>query len=309
MTHARVLVVDDYVDESALLCEGLKLHDYEAESVKTGEAAIARCQQGGIDLILLDVGLPDLDGYEVCRQLKDNPDTRDIVVIFVTAQGSPEDISLGYQLGAVDFITKPYNLPMVMVRVDSALRTRQMSDVFQQQGHEGVADGAYTDHLTGLRNRRFLLERLQEEVEKAHRYDYPVSCLVVDVDEVVPVDEELGATAMDDLLAEIALTMRNSSRTYDVLARYDGALFAAVLPHARLEDAMSYASKIQREVGATTFSDPSFPTQAKLSFGIVTCRNGSSRGAEHLLGEAMRRLLHAKSTDKHLSGRDLNEGH
>lgn len=309
MAHARVLVIDDIADEAMVLCEGLKLHDYEAESADTGEAALARCAEGGIDLILLDVGLPDIDGYEVCRRLKADAATRDIIVMFVTAQGAPEDISLGYQLGAVDYITKPFNLPMVMIRVDSAMRTRQMSDVFQMASEGGVTDIAYTDHLTGLRNRRFLLERLQEEVEKAHRYDYPVSCLVVDVDEVVPVDDELGATSMDDLLAEIALTMRNTSRTYDILARYDGALFAAVLPHARLEDAMSYAGKIQREIGATTFSDPSFPTQAKLSFGIVTCRNGSSRGAEQLLGEAMRRLLQAKSTAQHVCGRDLNEGH
>lgn len=308
MAHARVLVIDDNADEAIVLCEGLKLHDYEAESAETGEAALARCAAGDIDLVLLDVGLPDVDGYEVCRRLKADETTRDIIVMFVTAQGAPEDISLGYQLGAVDYITKPFNLPMVMIRVDSAMRTRQMSDAFQLNS-EGVTDVAYTDHLTGLRNRRFLLERLQEEVEKAHRYDYPVSCLVVDVDEVVPVDDELGATSMDDLLAEIALTMRNTSRTYDILARYDGALFAAVLPHARLEDAMSYAGKIQREIGATTFSDPSFPTQAKLSFGIVTCRNGSSRGAEQLLGEAMRRLLQAKSTAQHVCGRDLNAGH
>jgi len=303
-----VLVIDDCADEALVLCEGLKLHDYEAEAVATGEAALARCAEGGIDLVLLDVGLPDIEGYEICRRLKADHDTENIVVIFVTAQGAPEDISLGYQLGAVDYITKPFNLPMVMIRVDSAMRTHQTAGFFPHP-NEGTADIAYTDHLTGLRNHRYLMERLQEEVEKAHRYNYPVSCLVVDVDEVIPVDEDVGATAMDDLLAEIALTMRNSSRTYDILARYDGALFAAVLPHARLEDAMSYASKIQREVGTTTFSDPSFPTQAKLSFGIVTCRNGSTRGAEQLLGEAMRRLFQAKSSESNVCGRDLNVKH
>lgn len=288
-----------------MLCEGLKLHDYEAEAVGTGQEALARCASGGIDLVLLDVGLPDIEGYEVCRRLKADRSTQDIIVIFVTGQGAPEDISLGYQLGAVDYITKPFNLPMVMIRVDSAMRSHSMAGLFAHP-NEGTADNAYTDHLTGLRNHRYLLERLQEEVEKAHRYNYPVSCMVVDVDEVIPVEEDLGATSMDDLLAEIALTMRNSSRTYDILARYDGALFAAVLPHARLEDALSYANKIQREVTTTTFSDPSFPTQAKLSFGIVTCRNGSTRGAEQLLGEAMRRLLQAKSSENSMCGRDLN---
>jgi len=297
-------VTDDCADEVTILCEGLELNAYEAVAASTGQEALERCAEGGIDLVLLDVTLPDMDGYEVCRRLKADEKTRNIVVIFVTGRGAPEDVSLGYQLGAADYITKPYNLPMVMVRVDSALRTHQMNN-FLQLRNDAIADGAYTDHLTGLRNYRYLLERLQEEVEKAHRYNYPVSCLVLDVDEVVPVDESTGTASMDDILAEIALALRNSSRTYDILARYDGALFAAVLPHARLEDAEAYANKIQREISESTFADPSFPTQAKMRFGIVTCRNGSSRGADQLLGEAMRRLLQAKSTEQPIVGRDL----
>ncbi len=308
MQQYRVCVADDCADEAVLLCEGLRLNNYEAAAAATGREAINLCRRGGIDLLLLDVGLPDIDGYEVCRQIKDDPKTKDIVVIFVTAKGSPADVSRGYALGATDYIAKPYNLPIVMIRVDCAMRTRHLMDSLSGVT-EYVRDTVYTDHLTGLRNRRYLLERLQEEVEKAHRYDYPVSCLIVDVDEVLPVDADMGTAPMDDLLVEIALAMRNSSRNYDILARYEGAMFAAVLPHAQLKDAISYAKKLQDEITSTTFSDPSWPTQARLSFGIVSCRNGSTRGAEHLLREAMLNLFQAntRSAD-HIVARDLGAG-
>jgi diguanylate cyclase (GGDEF)-like protein len=115
------------------------------------------------------------------------------------------------------------------------------------------------------------------------------------VDELAADDDELGPVSMDDLMAEIAMTLRNYSRTYDVLARYDGTLFAAILPHAPLEDAIGYADKIVSEVESTTYCDPSFPTHTRLSVGIVSCQNGSAHAADFVLGEAMRGLLQAKS--------------
>lgn len=306
MHPCRVCVADDCVDEAAILCEGLGLHNYEAHAVHTGQAALDCCREGKVDLLLLDVGLPDISGYEVCESLKSAPETRDIPVVFVTAKGSGDDVARGYALGAVDYIAKPYNLPIVMLRVDAAMRTWQMVDEVRSQP-EWVLDNAYTDRLTGLRNRRFLLERLQEEVEKAHRYNYPLSCLILDVDEIVAVDMELGAASLDDLLVEIAMALRSLSRNYDIIARYDSAIFVAVLPHTPLDDALNYARKIENEIGATTFSDPSFPTQARLRFGIVSCRNGGAKGAEHVLGEAMRGLLKAKSSpEAPLFARDLD---
>lgn len=268
------------------------MYGYEAVGVLTGAQAISRCAAGDIDLLLLDIGLPDISGHEVCKKLKEDKKTKDIPIIFVTARGEAVDIAQGYALGAVDYIAKPYNLPIVMIRVESAMRTRQIND-YLSCNLDLLQDPIYTDHLTGLHNRRFLLERLQEEIEKAHRYDYPVACVVLDVDEISAVDEEVGGASLDDLLVEIALSLRNSSRNHDILARYEGALFVAVLPHAKLKDAISYANKIQEEVTATTYSDPSFPTRAKLSFGIVACQNGHSRTADEVLAEAMRNLFHA----------------
>ncbi|MCP4643069.1 MAG: diguanylate cyclase [bacterium] len=287
-------MADDNVESASVLCEGLKLHGYSAFQVDNGTDALEACVAGKADLVLLDVCMPGMDGYDVCRQLKASPNTKDIAVIFVTVKGDQDDIALGYSLGAADWITKPYNLPMVMLRVDAAMRGKAASDEANGEP-DSLTDSAYTDHLTGLRNRRFLLERLEEEVDEAHRHSYPVSCVMFDVSEVNALDEELGPVSIDDLLAELAMSVRNYSRLYDVVARYDGTMFATVLPHAPLEQAVDYAGKILREVDATTFSDPSFPTNVKLNAGIVTCKNGSARGADYVLGEAMRGLLQAKS--------------
>ncbi|HRK35947.1 MAG TPA: diguanylate cyclase [Candidatus Hydrogenedentes bacterium] len=292
MQPYRVCVADDHEDAASVLIEGLKRNHYDAFAVHTGAEAIEACTKGGVDLILLDICFPDIDGYEVCRAIKASEAAKDTVVIFVSVKGAQEDILKGYQVGAVDFITKPYNLPMVMVRVDAAMRTKNIRERLREQ--EELVDSVYTDQLTGLRNRRFLMERLQEEVEEAFRHDYPVSCVLFDLDEIRAIDDELGPVSLDDLLVELGMALRNYSRTYDVLARFDGTMFAAVLPHTPLDQATSYANKIMREVNGTTFSDPSFPTEVRLMAGVVSCRNGKQFGADFVLGEAMRGLLRAK---------------
>ena len=300
-----VCVVDDDVETASILCEGLKLHEYNVFEVHTGQEALDICAKERIDLLLLDVGLADIDGYEVCKRLKESPATKNIAVMFVTVKDEYEDIERGYQLGAVDYVTKPYNLPMVMVRVDAALYGRKGDDS-PHLNTDIFMDVGSTDHLTGLRNRRYLLDRLQEEVSKAHRYDYPVSCVMIDVDEIHAVDSESGPVSVDDLLSEVAITLRSQSRAYDVLARYDGTLFAALLPHTVLEDAIEYSKKIIEEMDSTTFSDPNFPTKATVSIGIVTCQNGSAKGADVVFGEAMRSLLEAKARHPHrIVGRNL----
>lgn len=306
MHHFRVCVAEDCDDGNALLCDGLRLNNYEALAARTGLEALEICRNTPVDIVLLDVGLPDIDGYEVCRRLKSDERTAAIPVVFITAHSEAENVIRGYNSGAVDYIAKPYNLPIIMIRIEAIMRTQQSHDELTSAGD--LIDTAYTDHLTGLRNSRFLLERLQEEVEKAHRYDYPVSCVVLDVDDMHPLEGETGTASLDDVLVEIAMAMRNASRNYDIIARYDGAMFAAVLPHALLDEAIHYARKIYDEISSITFNDPCCPTLAHLRFGVVSCRNGSAIGADQILGEAMQGLLKAKSYEgKRLFAKDLND--
>lgn len=287
-------MADDCLEAADVLCEGLRLHNYDASVAHTGQEALDLCAAGGIDLILLDVCLPDIDGYEVCRRLKDNPRTQDTVVVFVTVKGAPEDISLGRRLGAADYITKPYNLPMVMLRLDAALRHKHIEDRLRIQSDD-VVEAVYTDHLTGLRTRHYLLERLEEEVEKTRRHSYPVSCVVFDIDEIAPISDAGAGVPMDDLLVEVAIMLRDQARACDVIARSDVTEFAAVLPYASINDAMTFATRIVDRVGETTFCCPTHPLRTGMRSGIVTCRDGAARGADHVFREAMCRLLEAKS--------------
>lgn len=294
MKTFRVCVADDNEESASAICNGLKLHGIDAIPASDGAEALEVCRSQDIQLVLLDVCMPGMTGYEACEALKANPKTRDIGVIFVTVRGTQADIRKGFELGAIDYITKPYNLPMVLIRVEAALSRYAMRNALDSD-QVALSDTAYTDGLTGLKNRRFLLERLQEEVEKAHRYDFPVSCVVMDLDEIVPQDDELGPAPMDDMLAEFAMAVREHTRSYDILARYEGSMFVAVLPHTEIEQARNYATKILEEVESTIFSDPSFPTTARMYAGITCCSNGVAYGPEYLLGEAMRGLLQARS--------------
>jgi diguanylate cyclase (GGDEF)-like protein len=304
----RVCVVDDEAALAEVICEGLKATGIHAVPAGSGAEALEICAKGGIDLALLDIAMPGMDGYDVCRRLKANPATKDIVVIFVTGRGEPEDHEIGFALGAADYVTKPFNLPMLMLRVESALRMHRARGPAGPSGDAG-ADAAYTDQTTGLRNRRFLMERLQEEVDKAHRYNYPVSCVIMDVDGVEALNATAGAAELNDLLAEVAMSIRGYTRSYDVLARYDGTLFVALLPHTELANAIKYGEKIMDDVDASVFSEPACPTKATLSVGVVTFQNGTATAADLVFGEAMRTLLKAKSLPKphRIFGRQLDK--
>ncbi len=294
MYAINICVVDDCMDETTVLCEGLHLFGYRTTAAYTGRQALDICRKENIHLVLLDIGLPDIDGYAVCRDLKSDPRTADIPVIFVTARGSSEDVARGYDLGAVDYVAKPYNLPLVIVHVEAALRTRQDYSGLLS-GPYLLTDPIYTDQLTGLRNRRFLMERLQEETEKAHRYHYPLSCLLLHFDENGLDESVVEPAGMDDLLVEIAMALRNSSRSFDILARYDETQFAAVLPHTRLPNAISYAHKIRNEMDTVLQNIIGAENKMKLACGIVTCNNGHrAPSADELLRETARTLFIAK---------------
>ena len=307
--HSCCICVADSDEASArLLADGLKLNEYEVRVATTPEDVCRECSQGDVQVLLLDAALGDMGGLALARQLKTDHETSGVILLLALDREAQKRFSIEDALGVDDYITKPYNLPMLMIRIETLLRKRRKVECLKTE-EEPLGDSSYTDELTGLRNRRYLLERLQEEVEKAHRYNFPVSCVVFDVSEVEALDDELGTVSLDDLLVELAMAMRNYSRTFDILARYDGTMFAAVLPHVDRDQAVQYAQKILNEVEDTTFADPCYPSKTRLSAGLVACKNGSARSAEAVLGEAMQSLLAAQSAkDKRVGLRDLSDG-
>ena len=309
-SKATICVVDDEAVITELLSEGLRAHNFDALTATSGQQALDICKENNVDLMLLDIMMPGLDGYEVCEQLKSDPATKDITVIFVTGKNEPEHHQKGFDLGAVDYITKPFNLPMVMVRVESALRMSQHSSSCNEVVNDLLDDIAFTDNVTGLKSQRYLLEHFQIELEKAKRYSFPVSCVIIDLDSVRATNDEVGTVSMDDLLAEVAMEIRKYTRSYDILSRYDGTLFTAVLPHTSLESALEYGEKIIQDIDATIFSDPNYPTKVAVSVSVVTIIDGAICDAERVFGETMITLLQAKSQppNKRIVGREISPG-
>lgn len=304
---ARVCVVDDNVEAAKVLAKELRMHDYETAEAYCGQDALKLCSEAGFDLVLLDVSMPDLSGFEVCEELRQRDTTKNVPVIFVTARGEPAAVERGKELGAKDYITKPYNLPMVLVRVESVLTEYSVNSPTTLD-YSGILDSVYTDNLTGLRNRRYLMERLQEEADKAFRYDFPVSIAIFDIEDVEKIGESEGEVSIEDILAEVAMLMRSNSRTYDVLARYDDTIFAALLPHTPVEQGIGYCEKIIDEFDFTTLSEPKVPSRASLSGAVITVQNSTPRSADSIFGEAMQTLLWAKSDpEKRVVGRPLAE--
>ena len=237
LSKAKICVVDDEVSLTEIISEGLQAHNFDTLTATSGQQAIDLCKEHDFDLMLLDITMPGLDGYEVCEHLKADPATKDITVIFVSGNDAPEDHEKGFNLGAIDYITKPFNLPMVLLRVEAALRMRQNASP-TAIATDLLQDVAGTDHVTGLKSQRFLMEHLQQELDKSKRYHFPVSCVILDLDNVHAADDKVDAVDMDDLLAEVAMEIRSFTRSYDILSRYDGTLFAAILPHTGLESAL-----------------------------------------------------------------------
>lgn len=302
---ARVCVADDNKQACSVLARELRLHAYDTIEAYSGQEALTVCGDGNVDLVLLDINMPDLDGFQVCEQLKQTPKTSDIPVVFVTARGEPAAIERGMELGALDYITKPYNLPMVLVRVESVLAERSLK-MPAYLSHPSVLDAVYTDNVTGLRNCRYFMERLQEEADRSHRYDFPISVVVFDIVDWQHLDDSTHDLPMEDLLAEVAMNMRSHSRTYDVLSRYDDTVFAALLPHAPLSQALGYCEKTIDEFDCTTLSEPKRPTRATLTAAAVTCQRSTVRTADSIFGEAMRTLLQAQSSiGRRVIGREL----
>jgi len=310
MKNIRVCVADDNRDEVLILCESLKLHNYEAIPAFCGAEALDLCKNGSVDLLLLDIGLPDIDGMEVCRRLKADPDTHDIPVIFVTARGSSQDVALGHELGAVDYIAKPYNLPMVLVAVEMALRTLHTS-AYIDSPVEFWDDPIYTDPLTGLRNYRYLMERLEEEIVRTDRHKSPLSCIVLDfADYDINEEETTERTELlesESFLQDVALALKQNSRSCDILTRFESSKFVIVLPNQNLERAIKYAQKISKEV-EKNFLEEEKTVSLQSKFGIVSCKDKSVPSGEEFLGIAMKNLLRAFTRPGiNIVGKDLTE--
>lgn len=247
-TEFTLLIVDDEKQNRLLLTE-LFGTTYKIIQAKNGVQALEKARQHRPDLILLDVLMPEMDGMGVLRELKRDDATRLIPVIFITALDSATDEENGLNLGAVDYISKPFHPPTVRVRVHNQLQL-----VHEQRLLEQLAS---LDGLTGIPNRRQFDATLLKEWHRCQRNQQPLSLIVADVDFFKKYNDALGHAAGDRVLQEVAATLRQAARRPgDLVARYGGEEFVLLLPETDATSAQALAEGLQQLLHSKAFAHP-----------------------------------------------------
>ncbi len=294
-TKASVLIVEDDVTIRALLSAILG-SEWNIETASDGTTALEMATTRVPDIVLLDIGLPDLDGLEVCRRLKANPKLEQVPVIFLTARTSGEDEIDGLQAGGIDYITKPINPAVLKARVRNHLELKQNRDELVRL--------ARLDGLTGLYNRRTFDDVLEREWRRLARTGEPLSVIMIDVDHFKTYNDTYGHGAGDACLQRVADAARSSlQRPADVLARYGGEEFVALLPETKLEGALAVADAIRTAVAALDIPHASSTTagHVTLSLGTACTVPQPDADAAKLLAIADQQLYAAKAEGRNRS--------
>ena len=288
-----ILVVEDDEDARMLLTELLRPR-YDVDAVGDGETALKRAAELNPDLVLLDLFLPGMDGFDALTGLRRNSRTADTPVIFLSAQGDAETKSQGLSLGAADYLAKPFSEQELMARVDRTLKLTAQKEHFRAL--------AQTDGLTGLPNFRSFHARLQEEVSRAHRYRHPLACAMVDLDGLKEINDKLGHAAGNRAIVALADAVREEMRDTDFAARYGGDEFVVLLPQTNELQGAQFAERLRRRLIELS-QDAGLPVRGSIGVAAVTADElDSPDAAEDLLRRADEALYRAKR-----SGRDRVE--
>jgi diguanylate cyclase (GGDEF)-like protein len=300
----RILIVDDHEDNIELLRARLDAWGFTTDSAGDGEEALQRIQDSPPDLILLDVMMPKIDGIEVARRVKGDRSLPFIPIIMQTALDATENKVEGLEAGADDYITKPIDFAELKARVNSMLRIKRLQDALEErerqllEANERLRHMSQTDALTGLDNRRYLEERIDEMFEHARRLNEPFACVMCDLDRFKSVNDTYGHQAGDAVLKQFARILRHEVREIDRVGRYGGEEFMLLLPGTVLDAAVTFAERVRKEVEGHTFTFDGTQICRTASFGVSAWPHPRIGNCDVLVRAADDALYVAKETGR-----------
>lgn len=281
-----ILIVDDVPINVQILAEVLS-SVYQIKVASNGADALKIAQSQQPDLILLDVMMPEMDGFEVCRRLKADKSTHKIPVIFVTAKNAESDEELGLNLGAVDYITKPFVIPVAKARIRNHIRLKQQADLLESL--------SLIDALTDIPNRRRFDEALVSEWKRAIRDATPLSLLMIDIDHFKQYNDYYGHGAGDVCLQMVAAELaKGVVRPGDLVARYGGEEFVVILPETNRESALQIAERLRERIEKKALPHvyPSAESVVTISVGVSTQDNIPEYFLPNILNDAADNALY-----------------
>ena len=296
--EALILVVDDNPDNLEIISTRLEFRGYRVSTAERGDEAIQAVTEHHPDLMLLDIMMPDMDGYEVARRIRATDDLAYIPIIFVTARDSTEDKVTGLDAGADDYLTKPINFPELEARVRSMLRIKRLQDQLEEKNRE-LEELSISDGLTGLYNHRHLHELLQEEFDRSKRTGEPISVVMFDLDKFKNVNDTWGHQAGDEVLKTLADILRESAREIDRLGRYGGEEFLAILPDSDPDAGVTFAERVREMVDKQKFEiGAEEALSMTISAGVATYPHDEPDGPRRLVHYADQALYSAKHSGR-----------
>ena len=300
----RVLIVDDQEDNREVLRLRLEAHGFLTETAAGGAEALACVAADPPDVILLDVMMPGLDGFEVARRIKADPSLPFIPIIMQTALDSERAAVDGLAAGADEYVTKPVRFAELEARLRSMLRIKALQDAVARREQELERANSElralvtTDALTGLATRRHIDERLREMLDHAIRLCEPLGVVLCDVDRFKDVNDTMGHAAGDEVLRQLGMLLRRSAREIDRVGRYGGEEFLAILPGAALDAAVTFAERVRQEVEAHRFTAGQTTLRCTISCGVAAWPHPRIRDRDTLLRAADDALYVAKRTGR-----------
>lgn len=243
--NPSVLVIDDSMDVHRLLKARLRNEELDLIAASSGAEGLRLAAERSPTMILLDLDMPGMDGFEVLRVLKETPATQDTPVIVLSGLQGSQDKVTAFDLGAVDYVTKPFDLTELRVRVRSALKMHRLLRL--------LAERAQVDGLTGLWNRAHFDKRWADEVAGATRHRRPLSLAMFDADHFKSVNDTFGHPAGDTVLQSIARIILGACRQSDIACRYGGEEFALIMPDTAPDDGLAVCERIRETIAATAW--------------------------------------------------------
>jgi diguanylate cyclase (GGDEF)-like protein len=285
-----ILVIEDHPDQRDLLAIVLQREGYRVITAANGVEGLAKLQQEPVQIALSDIMMPKMDGFELIKQIRSHSVLKSIYFILITARIQEGDRVRGLDLGADDYITKPFSFSELLARV------RVGSRVVQYQRH--LEHQTQIDPLTGLFNRRAFEKKMEEEFERSKRYQHPLSLLILDIDNFKTINDTYGHHGGDSALVKISETLKAKTRQSDFPSRFGGEEFVLVLPDTDHDSALLVANKIHDEIRSCAFSSGDRSFSLTVSIGLSSTDAKTYREWREMLEDADQALYLAKNSGK-----------